>query len=107
MAAILNVLIATIVSALIAVGTNRLFPKRGSWLPVMMATFVPPLIFVSYSVYRALIELGLSAGPDGTVRPGARELFMTSVSALIFFTVIWLIVAVPASFSALHIFRRK
>jgi hypothetical protein len=104
---IVNIAIAATLSGLIAIGINRVFPKRGNWLPVMTATFVPPILHVAYSVYRALIELGLAAEPDGAVRTGARELFMTSMSALVFFTVIWLIVAVPASFTALHLFRRK
>lgn len=107
MSVIVSILVAAALSGLVAVGVNWVFPRRGSWLPVMTATFIPPLLFVSYSVYRALIQLGLAAGPDGAVKPGARELFMTSISALVFFTVTWLIVAVPASFAVLHFFRRK
>ena len=107
MSIIVSILVAAALSGLVAVGVNWVFPRRGNWLPVMTATFLPPLLFVSYSVYRDLIQLGLAAGPDGTARPGALELFMTSMSALVFFTVIWLIVAVPASFAALHFFRRQ
>lgn len=104
---LLQIGIAAIVSGAIAVGMNRLFPKRGSWLPVTTATFVPPVLFVAYSVYRSLVELGLSARPDGTPGAGSIDHFATAMSALVFFTVIWLLVSVPASFSALHLFRRK
>ena len=94
-------------AGLVAIGVKRLFPKRGNWLPVLIATFVPPFVFIIISVYRALIQLGVSAGPDGVARPGSIDLFMTSVSAYVFFTVIWLFVAVPASFAALHFVDRK
>jgi ABC-type spermidine/putrescine transport system permease subunit II len=104
---ILTVIGEALLAGLIAVGMNRLFPKRGNWLPVLFTTFVPPAIFIGVSVYRALVQLGMSAGPDGHARPGALGLFMASVHGYVFFTIIWLFVAVPSAFAALHLFRRK
>lgn len=104
---LLNIVVAVVLAGLIAVGVNRLFPKRGNWLPVIFTTFVPPLIYVSVAVYRALVTLGMSAGPDGNAAPGSIGLFMTAVGGYIAFTVTWLLVAVPVSFAALHFFRRK
>jgi len=102
-----SVICLAVIAGLVAVAVNRLFPKRGNWLPVLFTTFIPPAIYVAVSVYRALIALGMSAGPDNVAAPGAIDLFMTAVEGYVFFTVIWLIVAVPASFAALQIFRRK
>ena len=107
MSIFLNVAGAAILASLIAVAINRLFPKRGNWLPVLFTTFIPPLLFVVISVYRALVQLGLSAGPSGAAGPGSIGLFMTAVQGYIFFAVIWLVVAVPSSFLALHLLRRK
>jgi hypothetical protein len=104
---LLSVVCLAIVAGLVAVAINRLFPKRGNWLPVVFTTFVPPAVYVAISVYRALVTLGMSAGPDGAAAPGSIGLFMTAVQGYVFFTVTWLIVAVPASFAALHLFRRK
>jgi hypothetical protein len=104
---LLSVVCLAIVAGVVAVAINWLFPKRGNWLPVLFTTFVPPAVYVIISVYRSLVSLGLSAGPDGAAGPGSIGLFITGVQGYVFFTVIWLIVAVPASFAALHLFRRK
>ena len=104
---LLSVACLAIVAGLVAVAINRLFSKRGNWLPVVFTTFVPPAVYVAISLYRALVTLGMSAGPDGAAAPGSIGLFITGVQGYVFFTVIWLIVAVPASFAALHLFRRK
>ncbi|MEP7222830.1 MAG: hypothetical protein ABI673_09215 [Novosphingobium sp.] len=103
----LNIGLAAIVAGLVAVGVSRLFPRRGNWLPVLTATFVPPLLYVTVAIYRELVRLGMAAGPDGSAGAGSRDIFIFAVQGLVFFTVIWLIVAVPASFAALHLFRRK
>ena len=102
-----EIIVAAGLAALVAIGVNRLFPKRGNWLSVLFATFIPPFLFISISVYCALVQLGASAGPDGVARPGSIDLFTTAVSAYVLFTVIWLFVSVPASFAALHFFKRK
>ena len=107
MSIFLNVAGAAILAGLIAVAMNRLFPKRGNWLPVLFTTFIPPLLFVVVTVFRALVQLGMSASPDGAAGPGSFDLFITSVQSYIFFAVIWLIVAVPSSFLALQLLRRK
>lgn len=107
MGILVNIVVAVALAGLIAVAVNRLFPKRGNWLPVIFATFVPPLIYVAVSVYRALVTLGMSAQPDGSAAPGSVDLFIAAVGGYVTFTVIWLLVAVPASFAALHFFRRK
>lgn len=58
MAIFLNIFCALVLAGLIAVGINRLLPKRGNWLPVLTTTFVPPLLFITISVYGALVALG-------------------------------------------------
>lgn len=104
---LLQIGIAAIISGMIAVGMNRLFPKRGNWLPVMVATFVPPLLYVPYSIYRLLVQVGLSAETGEGPGSAPIDYLAVSITALVVFTVTWLIVAVPASFIALHVFRRK
>ncbi len=107
MGILLDAIVAAVLAGLTAIAVNRLFPKWGDWLPVTFATFIPPLIYVAISVYRALVTLGMAAGPDGTAAPGSIGLFMTAVGGYVVVTVTWLLVAVPASFAALHFFRRK
>lgn len=104
---VLDAIVAAVLAGLFAIAVNRLFPKRGDWLPVTLATFIPPLIYIAVSVFRALVSLGMSAGPDGVAAPGSIGLFITGVGGYVAFTVTWLFVAVPASFAALHFFRRK
>ena len=107
METLVEVIVAAGLAALVAIGVHYLFPKRGNWLPVLFSTFVPPFVFIAISVYRALVQLGASSGLDGVARPGSFDLFVSAISAYVFFTVIWLFVAVPAAFSALHFVRRK
>jgi beta-lactamase regulating signal transducer with metallopeptidase domain len=104
---LLSIAIAAILAGAVAVGIKRIFPKRGDWLPVLCSTFLPPIVISTFTVFYTLVNLGKAAEQSGTAALSPVSFFLDSVSAYLFFAGIWLIVACPAAFAALHLFRRK
>jgi hypothetical protein len=107
MGILISIFVASVFAGMVAVGIKRLSPKRGDWLPVITATFVPPFLYLVCSIFSSLVALGGSANSDGAPKLDSIDPFIASVEAYIFFAVIWMIVAVPASFVALRLFRTK
>ena len=104
---LLSITVAAVLAGAVAVGIKRMFPKRGDWLPVLCSTFLPPIALSAFTVFYTLVNLGRAAEQSETAARAPVSFFLDSVSTYLFFAGIWLFVACPAAFAALHLFRRK
>jgi hypothetical protein len=99
------VLIGIFGSALVAIAIRLLFPRVDTWLPVLVASLVPPLVVFAVGMFLVLRDIGAiaenAASPNNVIGGHAD-----SVSTIIQISGIWPFVALPVSIVTLWTFKR-
>lgn len=91
-----------IISGCLAVALRWLFPRIGDWLPVLSVTYIPPIVILSLLPF-ALENHPLETGPDA---PDGPVVFGTHLMLFGQTSMLWLLVACPAAFLALAVYKR-
>jgi hypothetical protein len=99
------VLIGIVGSALVVIAIRLLFPSVGTWLPVLVASLVPPLIVFPVGMFLVLRSIGASA-ENGASPNKVIDGHADSVSTIIQISGIWPFVALPVSIATLWALKR-
>ncbi|MEI6643611.1 MAG: hypothetical protein WCL10_16395 [Novosphingobium sp.] len=88
---------AVFASGMLAIGLARLFSRWGAWLPVIITTVLPPLVFVPFGVFQQLVAIGAEAETTERTPPHAVDDFVSGLSNVLAMAGIWLVVGFAVS----------
>jgi hypothetical protein len=100
-------IVAVIASGLILLVLKKLFFGCGDWLPIVATTILPPLLFVPFSIFRLLRDIGAAAEATGHAPSNMVDEFATSLQTLIAMSAVWIVVACPVSIFAVRGLKRR
>ncbi|WP_285709322.1 hypothetical protein [Erythrobacter oryzae] len=94
---ILVVLMSLAITLTILVATKRLLPRIPNWLTIAFLVIVLPGLYVIYSIYQSLVEIGKYEAINGAAPPNAVEAFSDSVNEAVLGGAVWAVLALAVS----------
>ena len=97
-----NLVWVAVFSALLAAMFNWAFPKVRHWVPVVMVAVLVPLVSAVLTVYRMLIDVGLSADGTDHAPPGTIDNFAFGLQKLMVSVPLAVVLSALTSFAVLR-----
>ena len=101
------ILLSVCITLAISVAVRRLLPRIPNWLIISFVVIVPPLFYVAYSIYQALVEIGKYEAMYGAVPPDIVSGFSVSANEALLKGAVWAILALAVSFFTLRDLDRR
>jgi hypothetical protein len=92
-----------VISALLAAVSKGVLPKVQHWVPIVIIAVLVPLVSAALTVYRMLIEVGLSADGTDHAPPGTIDNFASGLQMLMVFVPLAVALSALTSFAVLRI----
>jgi hypothetical protein len=96
-----------IISALLATIFKLALPKVRHWIPIATIAVLVPVISAALTVYRMLIEVGLSADANNHAPPGTIDNFASSLQMLFVFVPLAGALSTLTSFAVLRFMANR
>jgi hypothetical protein len=94
---ILVIFLSLTITLTVTLATKRLLPRIPNWLTITFLVIVPPGLYVIYSIYQSLVEIGKYEAINGAAPPNAVEGFSASVNAALLGGALWAFLALAVS----------
>jgi ABC-type Fe3+ transport system permease subunit len=94
---ILVIFLSVVITLTILLATKRLLPRIPNWLTITFLVIVPPGLYVIYSIYQSLVEIGKYEAINGAAPPNAVEGFYGSMTEALLGGAVWAVLALAVS----------
>jgi hypothetical protein len=94
---ILVIFLSLAITLTILLATMRLVPRIPNWLTITFLVIVPPSLYVIYSIYQSLVEIGKYEAINGEAPPNAVAGFYESVTEALLGGATWAFLALAVS----------
>ncbi|HSF12875.1 MAG TPA: hypothetical protein VLA50_07860 [Erythrobacter sp.] len=94
---ILVIFLSVVITLTILLATQRLLPRIPNWLTITFLVIVPPSLYMIYSIYQSLVEIGRYEAINGAAPPNAVEAFSGSVNEAVLGGAVWAVLALAVS----------
>jgi ABC-type Fe3+ transport system permease subunit len=101
------ILLSAGISFALTAGAKRLLPRLPNWLVIAFTVVIPPTIYVIYTLYQALVDIGKYEAINGAPPPDAVNSFATSLNSAMLQGALWAVLALVISLLVVRVLDGK